>query len=142
MAKELKCKLKKFNYEEDFLNEYNRFRTIHNYCRYYSCMQIPPPPIPGNEYIKPLSTTLELVQWGLDQHNCLASLIYDIILGRKYFYKINFGGETATIEIKTEPKVCGVEMIRGPYNMMSSISVVGIVTDWYVNFLQTNKKTA
>lgn len=131
-----------FNSVEKIFCEYNRLKPVYKYIDSFISVTIPPPPIPGNEFVKPLSSAIEIVKWGHDQHNCLATLIGNVLFDNKYFYKVSYGKETATVEINTYKKSFEVKNILGPCNAECSMTLKEVVTDWLTNFLKGNKKTA
>ena len=61
----------------------------------------PVQPLPDNEFITALKTPTEMRSWAIQQRNCIRTYLIDVKLGKCYFYKVNYNGEEATLEIRT-----------------------------------------
>lgn len=48
----------------------------------------PEPPYPGTESIHAIKTMTELIQEGVEQHNCVTSRVYRILSGKEYIYRV------------------------------------------------------
>ena len=63
----------------------------------------PEPPIPGNQYIVPITTRTELKHEGELMNNCVATYEDKILFKNRYIYKV-FYPERCTLEIISKPK--------------------------------------
>ena len=60
----------------------------------------PPPPLPGNAMITPLTSMEALYREGAEQNNCVASYWGQIVKGNVYIYSVRLGFERATLSIR------------------------------------------
>ena len=60
-----------------------------------------PPPVPGNEQIRPLLNTAQLEQEGRQQGNCVKSYSPFVMAERLYIYKV-LQPERATLSIRQD----------------------------------------
>lgn len=62
----------------------------------------PPPPIPGNHHLVPVSSASQMRREGRDMRNCVQELIPSVVAGIAYFY--HWGGcEAATVVLLNNP---------------------------------------
>ena len=62
----------------------------------------PAPPFPGNSWLTPVTTLMELIREGIRQHVCIASAAGGIIGGQMYVYRVFQPWQRATLLIAKE----------------------------------------
>jgi hypothetical protein len=67
----------------------------------------PEPPFPGDDWLAPITTLLELIEEGIGQRNCIASVAPGVIEGRMYAYKVLRPWRRSTLLLRREGKRCG-----------------------------------
>jgi hypothetical protein len=90
------------------IDSFNKFMKIIDsmrWCfhRHPSNTIFPEAPIPGNAWLSPITTLLELIQEGTGQHNCIASVADEVIKGRMYVYRVLSPWRRSTLLIRLEP---------------------------------------
>lgn len=93
--------------------------------------EFPPPPLPDNEYIFSLKSPTEMRSWAIKQRNCIRKFIKDVKLGKKYFYKVIYNGEEATLEIKTGRHEIKMGELHGKKNESVSSELRTFVINWF-----------
>ncbi|HOJ19711.1 MAG TPA: hypothetical protein PLT92_14200 [Ignavibacteriaceae bacterium] len=93
--------------------------------------EFPPPPLPDNEYIFALKSPTEMRSWAIKQRNCIRKFIKDVKLGNKYFYKVIYNGEEATLEIKTGKAGIKMGELHGKGNGIVSKESRSVVNKWF-----------
>ncbi|NMB80188.1 MAG: hypothetical protein GYA14_00025 [Ignavibacteria bacterium] len=93
--------------------------------------EFPPPPLPDNEYIFALKSPTEMRSWAIKQRNCIRKFIKDVKLGKKYFYKVIYNGEEATLEIKTGRHEIKMGELHGKKNESVSSELRTFVINWF-----------
>ncbi len=102
------CK-KSFNYDLPPINSVEHLKTvfaklnnIYDINSNYNLLNkdFPDPPIKDAEFIKAIRNTKDMLIWGAYMQNCLKTLVMNAIRGKSYYYKVKFGSETATLELK------------------------------------------
>ncbi|MDR3627264.1 MAG: hypothetical protein P4L45_10550, partial [Ignavibacteriaceae bacterium] len=88
--------------------------------------KFPPPPIPGNEYIAALKDGLDQSYWAKRQGNCIRGYSSSVKAGRKYFYKVIYGGEEATLEINISGKKIQRGDLLGTRNVVVTKELKGV----------------
>ena len=90
----------------------------------------PPPPVPGNAHIQPLSNQDMLQEEGKAMHHCVDSYSYSVRLGSCYIYKV-LKPARATVEIV--PAGSGtweISEIKSYCNAEPAPGVIEIVDEW------------
>jgi len=78
-------------------------------------VELPPPPIPGNETIVPLTSPAMLAEEGREQQNCVAVYSRIVANGSQYIYRV-LAPERATLQILRTPEGWQVGELSGPRN--------------------------
>jgi hypothetical protein len=92
---------------------------------------LPPPPVPGNAAIVPLTSPLELLDEGRAMHHCVATYARRIAAGTAYIYRV-LGPERATLSIARAATGPGwkVDQISGVANEEVGHATRLAVTAW------------
>jgi len=93
--------------------------------------ELPLPPIPGENWIEPITTADGLQREGKEMHHCVASYLPSIIKRKTYIYKV-MQPRRATLEIvydETE-KLWKIQKLKGNYNQEVHSDVHFRVEDW------------
>jgi len=99
--------------------------------------EFPPPPLPDNEYIFALKSPTEMRSWAIKQRNCIRKFIKDVKLGKKYFYKVIYNGEEATLEIKTGKAGIMMGEFHAKENGIVSKEARSVLNKWFnMNIVQ------
>jgi len=93
--------------------------------------EFPPPPLPDNEYIFALKSPTEMRSWAIKQRNCIRKFIKDVKLGKKYFYKVIYNDEDATLEINTGKDGIKMGELHGKGNGIVSKESRSVVNKWF-----------
>lgn len=93
----------------------------------------PVQPLPDNEFITALKTPSEMRAWAIQQRNCIRSYIKDVKLRKCCFYKVNYNGEEATLEIRTGRAGIKMGQLRGKKNKIVSKELRIFVINWFMN---------
>lgn len=88
----------------------------------------PIPPIPGNEYIVPITTYAKLVREGETMHNCVATYVNKVANGDSYIYQV-FYPQRCTLEILLDSG-CSVGEMKAPANKAPSKAAKAYVKKW------------
>ena len=88
----------------------------------------PEPPIPGNQYIVPITTFLELKHEGEIMNNCVATYKDKILFKNRYIYKV-FYPERCTLEVIGK-RNCAIGELKAKNNAKPSKSVYQYVRKW------------
>lgn len=90
----------------------------------------PTPPLEDNFYISAICRESELVSWSKRQHNCIRSYAYAVKAKQKYFYKVIYGNEEATLELKLGNGRIQRGDLLGVYNKAVTPELKEIVNEW------------
>ncbi len=96
-----------------------------------SLESFPPPPLDGNEIIAPLMNVKEQISWSKKQRNCIRNFAYAVKRNQTYFYKVNFEGEEATLEIKIKNGKLVLGDLLGEGNKKVSPMLSARVKNWF-----------
>ena len=88
----------------------------------------PEPPIPGNQYIVPITTPTELKHEGELMNNCVATYEDKILFKNRYIYKV-FYPERCTLEVIGKPE-CAIGELKAKNNAKPSKKVYQYVRKW------------
>ncbi len=83
-----------------------------------------PPPLPGTENIIPLTTPIEVVQEGLEQHHCVGSYMNFIIQGVYYVYRVT-SPVRATLSVVLNQGKWSLSQTKGKYNQPIPFEIAG-----------------
>ena len=103
--------------KEELPRKVGRFRKIALAKRPF-----PPPPVPGNEQLRPLGSVTAVHREAEEMANCLAALVYEVIKGKRYYYAWH-GAERATVELRRAPDG---RWSLGEYSALSKKAIVEI----------------
>lgn len=92
--------------------------------------KFPPPPISGNEYITPLKTKRDLAYWAKKQINCIYGYEKMIKKNRDYFYKVVYGNEEASLQLRLSKNKIAIKELLGKRNKKVSRELRRIVEQW------------
>ncbi|MBI9080818.1 MAG: PcfJ domain-containing protein [Pseudodesulfovibrio sp.] len=87
------------------------------------------PPIPGNEFIVPITNHEDLVREGNVMNNCVASYEDDIVLGGSYIYKVYYP-ERCTLEVVSKKGVHSIGELKAKNNDRPPKGVRQYVWQW------------
>lgn len=90
----------------------------------------PQPPLEDNFYITAICRESELVSWSKRQHNCIQRYVSEIRARQKYFYKLVYGKEEATLELNLGNKRIQRGDLLGVDNRAVTPALKEIVDDW------------
>jgi len=102
----------------------------------------PSPPIEDNFYITAICQESELVYWSKRQNNCIRSYTSSIKSRQKYFYKVIYGIEEATLELKLTKGHIRKGDLLGTANISVSKGLIEMVDDWFKENKSKKKKLA
>jgi len=92
--------------------------------------EFPPPPIEGNEFIRPITTMEELLEESKVQHNCVASYGRRIAVEQNtYIYKV-LEPERCTLSIIRKGDIWVLSELRKAHNKMPAEGTVRVVERW------------
>lgn len=89
----------------------------------------PPPPVPGNDEIHPITSLEDLQAEGRLMHHCITIYQPKILARESYIYRM-LVPERATIELKIEGNMIRVGQISLAYNAIPSDSTQAAVSSW------------
>ena len=94
---------------------------------------LPPPPMPGNEVIEPITTLYDLHMEGRAMHHCVGAYKERIRAGKSYIYKV-LHPKRATLEVRlSERHEWKIEQLKGPCNSDPGQESLAIVQNWLRN---------
>ncbi len=98
-------------------------------------LPFPPPPLPGNSHIMPITDYHALDQEGETLQHCVEGFYLAIVDGQYYAYQI-LAPERATLGIKIRRHATGksslrIDQLRGPGNQAVSIATQRAVMTWF-----------
>lgn len=100
----------------------------------------PPPPLEDNFNITAICQESDLVYWSKRQKNCISSYTSSIKSRQKYFYKVIYGLEEATLELKlTNGQIKKGELL-GTANISVSQEMKEMVDEWFKENKSKKKK--
>ena len=104
---------------------------------YGDIKQLPAPPLPGNESIKPLTSQQEIVDEGREMKHCIASYMGSVSLGEFCVYQMH-EPERLTIGISIPNSgsaeragQCFLREVRGKCNRYPSEASMKFIEDWF-----------
>ena len=96
----------------------------------YSEVTFPPPPLPGNDAIVPLTDVVSIVREGRIQKNCVGKYIKDVVKDRScYFYKV-VKPERCTLLLVNVSETWVPLQIMMAYNHWPSSRTFTVVEQW------------
>ena len=99
----------------------------------------PPPPIPGNEYIQPITNEAMLLEEGQMMRHCVASYARSVRENKCYIYRI-LKPTRATMEM-APIDICGgwgVTQMKGYRNAKVGVGVKTVVYEWLQRWVHTS----
>lgn len=95
-------------------------------------LTFPPPPLPGNSDVIPITTPKQLLEEGRDQHNCVSSYGLRIANGVDYIYRIE-SSTRATIQVHRDPGAIYWQLgeVAGPMNRPVDSSTMQRIQQWF-----------
>lgn len=103
----------------------------------------PPPPVPGNSFIKPITTGLELMREGEKMQHCVFIYCEDIYIGRRYFYHVcHDHPATLELNINAYQKTLQLGQLNGEKNKSPDEDVKIMIDQWMTehNILQKKNR--
>ena len=89
-------------------------RQVEQYYQEYGTYSFPPPPLPGNADIEPISTMMELLEEGADMQHCVGSYEEKVLNGDCYIYRVLWP-QRATLEISNTGgmfRICQLKLVH------------------------------
>ena len=102
----------------------------------------PLPPLEDNFYITAICRESELFYWAKRQKNCISNYVGSIKVRRRYFYKIIYGKEEATLELRITKGQVKEGDLLGAGNTRVSKEMEQMVDEWFRENKNKKKKTA
>lgn len=93
------------------------------------------PPIPGNEWIRPLTDSKQVLREGRVMLHCVGSYVHSIVKGECYIYQV-FSPQRATLEIGLDRRTPYVKQFKLKKNAEPSDQSKAAVKDWLKTFSQ------
>ena len=99
-------------------------------------MRFPPPPIRGNDCVRPIETGEELIHESIVQGNCSVTYFESVLSGSRYFYRVEqkAGFERCTAELVPEEEsdrtVWRLGEVRNRNNCPARRSTVECLAVW------------
>ena len=97
--------------------------------------RLPPPPLPGNDEIKPLTSQEDIVREGREMNSCVTKYIPRVLRGEYFFYKTRYP-ERLTIGVLIVadrngwvPDTFLLQEVRAPFNRQPSKESMEFITD-------------
>ena len=107
--------------------------------------RLPPPPLPGNDEITPLTSQEEIILEGKEMNSCVVNFIDRVLRGEYFFYKTKHP-ERLTIGVLIgagrngwAPDTFLLQEVRAPLNRQPSKESMGFITEWFES--ASNKTT-
>ncbi|WP_457089899.1 hypothetical protein [Microvirga sp. P5_D2] len=78
--------------------------------------RFPPPPLPRQNGLMPLTTAVEMIEVGREMKNCLGTKIGEVVLGFAYYYRMDVTpliGEAESVVIELNPLSNGTWVVAG-----------------------------
>ena len=104
---------------------------------YGQVARLPPPPLPGNNDIKPLTSQEEIFREGREMNSCVTKYIPRVLRGEYFFYKTRYP-ERLTIGVlivadrnSGESDSFLLREVRAPFNRQPSQEAMEFITDWF-----------
>ena len=104
---------------------------------YGQVAQLPPPPLPGNDEIKPLTSQEEIIREGEEMNSCVNKYIPRVLRGEYFFYHTKYP-ERLTIGVIVLANrssglrdTCLLREVRAPFNRHPSEESMEFITDWF-----------
>ena len=104
---------------------------------YGQVAQLPPPPIPGNDDIKPLTSQEEIIHEGEEMNSCVNKYITRVLRGEYFFYRTRYP-ERLTIGVLIfadrnggGSDSCLLREVRAPFNRQPSKESMEFITNWF-----------
>ncbi len=92
-------------------------------------VELPMPPIPGNETIVPLTSPAMLAEEGREQQTCVAAYSQCVAHGNQFIYRV-LAPERATLQILRTPQGWQIGELSGPRNQPVSRATHIAVEQW------------
>ena len=100
----------------------------------------PPPPIPDGEGIYALRTVAQQNSWAKKQQNCIRGYVHAVMARRCYLYKVIFGKEETTLEIKIQRDGLKFGQLKGFKNQRVSKELWVHVKKWFEDYIRLQNK--
>ncbi len=99
-------------------------------CKVDPTTPLPPPPLPGNESIIPLSTVGDLIHESLEQQNCTASYVELVQRRRVFIYRV-CAPERATLSVVREQQAWRLGELLARNNAAVTADTKDAVSEWF-----------
>lgn len=107
--------------------------------------RLPPPPLPGNDEITPLTSQEEIIREGKEMNSCVVNFIDRVLRGEYFLYQTKHP-ERLTIGVLIvadrngwAPDTFLLQEVRAPFNRQPSKESMGFITEWFES--ASNKTT-
>jgi hypothetical protein len=123
-------------------NLYNRVDTKHRIEQFFQdhrTYSFPPPSLPGDADIVPITTIKELLDEGKDMHNCVGSYAEKVLYGECYIYRV-LRPQRATLEISDTGDMHHICQLKLAQNGEPSPETWAKVRYWFASALQPPEK--
>ncbi len=108
--------------------------------------ELPPPPLPGNESIKPITTQQQIVKEGREMKHCIASYVELVLSGEFYVYRM-LEPERLTIGLTISGGLLAGEAsryrlreVRAKYNHHPNEASMRLIEDWFKSAQNPEKR--
>ena len=99
-------------------------------------LPFPPPPHPGTDKIKPITTAEALIEEGKEMKHCVGIYVSRVQKASVYIYRM-YTPERLTISVTVrEGKIFNVEQVKGASNEAASDEAKTLVEEWLVEVLR------
>ncbi|MCZ7601506.1 MAG: hypothetical protein M5R37_01460 [Melioribacteraceae bacterium] len=92
--------------------------------------EFPDPPYEGTKTIIPLRTEKEQISWSKAQRNCLRNLADRVLKKNSFFYRVDYEGEQATLELIRRNGKYDINQISGYKNKSVSSALSEHARNW------------
>ncbi len=121
-------------------NMYNKVNTaqrIDQFFQDHGTYSFPPPPLPGDADIIPITTIKDLLDEGAEMHNCVGSYAEKVLYGECYIYRV-LRPQRATLEISDTGDMHHICQLKLAYNGEPAAETRAKVRFWFASALQVS----
>lgn len=123
-----------------WLNMYNAANTAQRNERFlldFGTYSFPPPPLPGDADIIPITTINELQEEGKEMYNCVGSYVEKIMNRECYIYRV-LRPERATLEISDTTDMHHIRQLKLAHNREPAAETWAKVRYWFASAIQAS----
>jgi hypothetical protein len=121
-------------------NMYNTANTVQRNERFlldHGTYSFPPPPLPGDADIIPITTIKELLEEGAEMHNCVGSYSEKVMSGECFIYRV-LRPERATLEISDTGDMHHICQLKLAHNGEPAAETWEKVRFWFSSAIQVS----